>query len=34
MEHLTITANGADFHLVRAGSGKPLLCCMVGRSSG
>ncbi|MHC2401105.1 pimeloyl-ACP methyl ester carboxylesterase [Bradyrhizobium barranii subsp. barranii] len=25
VEHLTITANGADFHLVRAGSGKPLL---------
>ncbi|MCA1529463.1 alpha/beta fold hydrolase [Bradyrhizobium yuanmingense] len=25
MEHLTISANGADFHLVRAGQGKPLL---------
>jgi len=25
MEHLTISANGADFHLVRAGAGKPLL---------
>ena len=25
MEHLTISANGADFHLVRAGRGKPLL---------
>ena len=25
MEHLTINANGADFHLVRAGRGKPLL---------
>ncbi|WP_422857439.1 alpha/beta fold hydrolase [Bradyrhizobium japonicum] len=25
MEHLTIKANGADFHLVRAGRGKPLL---------
>ncbi|WP_448040451.1 alpha/beta fold hydrolase [Bradyrhizobium liaoningense] len=25
MEHLTISANGADFHLVRTGRGKPLL---------
>ena len=25
MEHLTVAANGADFHLVRAGTGKPLL---------
>ncbi|MDA9440820.1 alpha/beta hydrolase [Bradyrhizobium sp. CCBAU 51745] len=25
MEHLTISANGAKFHVVRAGSGKPLL---------
>ncbi|MHC2584055.1 pimeloyl-ACP methyl ester carboxylesterase [Bradyrhizobium diazoefficiens] len=25
MEHLTIKANGANFHLVRAGKGKPLL---------
>src|ERR1700754_3657036 len=25
MEHLTISANGADFHVVRAGTGKPLL---------
>ncbi|WP_036008703.1 alpha/beta fold hydrolase, partial [Bradyrhizobium yuanmingense] len=25
MEHLTVTANGAKFHVARAGSGKPLL---------
>ena len=25
MEHLTISANGAKFHVVRAGHGQPLL---------
>ena len=25
MDHLTVQANGAEFHVVRAGTGKPLL---------
>ena len=34
MEHLTVPANGAAFHVARTGKGPPLLLYMAGPNSG